>query len=236
MSLATIVGGSSSPWTVPGSWDSIQIAGVIYGVNGPPTTQLITQEVSTGLTVINVPTTQFQPVGGKVRIKGAERFYKIDIKDPQGSDGWTITYRGLRPKPFDIEFYIWTQAQYDYFTGSVLPAIQYSGTKGKVQALQVYHPSLSVINISQVFVHKIGAIEQISEDLLFKCTVNVSEYLNPPPLNTTTTPLGAKATNAATSPGLQPPTAVNQRLNIIAHLKAQVAAGGAIPSNFSGPI
>ena len=125
----TIFGGSSSPWSVPGSWDSIQIAGVTYGVNSPPTTTLVTQEVAFGTTIQNVPTSQFAPVGGKVRIKGAERFYKIDIKDPQGSDGWTITYRGLRPKPFDIEFYIWTQAQFDYFVGSIIPAIQYSGTK-----------------------------------------------------------------------------------------------------------
>ena len=232
----TLFGGSSSPWNVPGAWDSIQIGGVIYGVSGPSTTSVITQEVAVGTAIQNIPTNQLAPIGGKVRIKGAERFYKIDVKDPQGSDGWTITYRGLRPKPFDIEFYIWTQAQYDYFTGSVLPAIQYSGTKGKVQALQVYHPSLSVINISQVFVHKIGAIEQISEDLLFKCTVNVSEYLNPPPLNTTTTPLGAKATNQATSPGVQPNTAIIARENIIAHLKAQVAAGGEIPTGFTGPI
>ena len=87
-----------------------------------------------------------------------------------------------------------------------------------------------------MFVHKIGAIEQISDDLMFRCTVNVSEYLNPPPVNTTATPIGAKNTNAATSPGVQPNTATIARLNIIARLKAQVAAGGSIPSGFSGPI
>ena len=47
----------------------------------------------------------------------------MDIKNPPGSDGWTITYRGIEPKRFEIDFFIWTSAQYNYFTGTVIPAI-----------------------------------------------------------------------------------------------------------------
>lgn len=234
--MSILFGGSSSPWNVPSAWDSIQIGGVVYGTAGPPTSTLMTQEIAVGLTTQQVPTTQFLPVGGKVRIRGAERFYKVDIKNPPGSDGWTITYRGIEPKRFEIDFYIWTQAQYDYFTGSVIPAIYYSGTKKQVQALQVFHPALSAVNITQIFVNSIGAIEQISDDLMFRCTVKVSEYLNPPPLNTTTTPLGAKVTAPAANPGVQPPTAVQQLVNVRNNRAAALANGGAIPSGFQGPL
>ena len=105
-----------------------------------------------------------------------------------------------------------------------------------MQALQVFHPSLSAVNITQIFVNSIGVIEQISEDLMFKCTVKVSEYLNPPPLNTTTTPLGAKVTAPAANPGVQPPTAVQQLVNVRNNRRAVLANGGAIPSGFQGPL
>jgi hypothetical protein len=214
----TITSGSSSPWGSPKSWDSITIGGVTYG------------------TALPSPPGQ-PPIGGKVRIRGAERFYKIDIKDPKGADGWSITYRGVRPKPFQIVFSIWTQLQYDYFTENMIPALLYSGAKGNVQPLVVQHPTLQNLAINAIFVEKIGSIEQVSDDLMFQCTVHVAEYLQPPPVNVTTTPVGASNTTGAAvnaSPGVKLSPARAAQLNAIAKLRAQV--NGIDPNTFVGPL
>ena len=133
----TIFGGSSSPWSVP--------AGRIKSDRRRYLRSKQSAHDDAGHARGRVryddQKRAYEPVctrGRQGANQGSERFYEIDIKDPQGSDGWTITYGGLRPKPFDIEFYIWTQAQLDS-SRWIIPAIQYSGAKGNVQALHI-HP------------------------------------------------------------------------------------------------
>lgn len=223
----------TSPWDAPGNWDSIKIGGVVYGTNAPDSTTLA-QEAN-GITTVPV-INSFLPVGGKVRIRGAERYYKIDTKDAAGSDGWTQTYRGVRPKPFYIEFYIWSALQYDQFVNFVIPAITYNGTKGNVQPLIVEHPMLDAIGIGAIFVHSIGAIEPVNEHMpdMYKCVVTVAEYLRPPPTNTTATPSGPKAANQSTTPGLVPMTASEKRLKIIEQLNKRADSLG-LPAPFGSP-
>jgi len=204
----TITGGSSSPWTAPGLWDSIVIGGVSYGwANG-------------------------DGPGGKVRIQNCSRKYKLDIKDASGSDGATTTYKGVRPGKWTITFYIWTADQYDHFVDDVLPALLYSGVKNAanpagIQSLAVQHPVFSNLAISSVIIEQIDGIEPEEDGPgMFHCKVHVAEYLPSPPVNTTATPAGSKGTNQPTSIGLQPSSAVLQRQAAIAALKAKIAAGG----------
>ena len=228
----------SSPWDAPGNWDSITINGVVYGTNAANSSQLDTQiagaNPATGAPEIVPINGSFSPTGGKVTIRGAERYYKIETKDPPGSDGWTQTYRGLRPKPFYIDFWIWTAIQYGYFVNNVLPAVTYSGTKGNVQPLIVQHPKLDALSISAIMIHAIGAIDPVDERApdMYRCSLTVAEYLRAPPLNTTSTPVGPKA--GLTLPGIVPLTASQKRLAIIEALNARAAADG-LPAPFGGP-
>lgn len=198
------VNGSSSPWSVPALWDSITIGGIQYGW-------------------------AYSTIGGKVRIRKGCRNYKIQVKDPSGSDGAVVTYRGIHPKEFDVVFYMWTTDQYDHFTNDVLPAILNAGTLKSTttpKSLGVSHPSLSNLGISSVVVANIGAVEPVDVDgpNVFTCVVAVQEYLPPPPKNTTTTPSGTANVNQPTSPGLQASAAVQKRQAEIAALKAQAAS------------
>jgi hypothetical protein len=199
------VGGSSSPWSVPALWDSITISGVNYGWAND------TQR------------------GGKVRIRKGCRNYEIQVKDPPGSDGAVVTYRGIHPKAFDIVFYIWTTDQYDHFVNDVLPLFINAGTlkaTSTPKSLSISHPSLSALNISSVVIENIGAIEPVDVDgpNMFTCVVGVQEYLPPPPKNTTTTPSGTSTVNQPTAPGLQASAAVQKRQAEIAALKSQAVS------------
>lgn len=205
-----IVAGSDSPWTVPTAWDSITIAGVPYGTIVPS-------------------------IGGKVRIRGAERFYRLDTKLPQGADGATTTYRGVAPKPFTIEFVMWTQLQYDYFEDTVVPAILYNGSKNTinpsgVQALAIDCPALRRRQIVSIEVKSIGAVVPDRDGPeTFRCVVQVQEYLPPPPVNITATPSGSKGTNQPTSPGKQPNPAMVERNNLINNRRNRIRAAGGTP-------
>ena len=206
----TIVAGSGSPWKNPAAWDTIKIAGVYYGWGAPTNTDA-------------------NSIGGKVRIRGARRTYRIDAKEPKGQDGFVTTYRGVKSDPFDVIFYIWTPDQYDYFSDSILPALFYSGVKNSqnpsgIQALEIYHPILSNLSIGSVEVVHVGGIEpQEDGPNMFTCTIHVREYLPPPPQNTTATPKGNKSVNQPTTPGLvaRPAVAANQAT--IDNLKAEKA-------------
>jgi hypothetical protein len=179
---------SDSPWSMGPSWDSITIAGFTYG-------QLIAP-------------------GGRVLIHGAERFYKLDVKDPQGGNGATTTFRGTRPKPFTIEFLIWTDDQYVAIETKMIPfmmPIVQTGT-----ALSVYAPLLARRNISAILVEGVGCVEPSNTsqpfDAPYRCVVRVREYLPPPPINVTITPQGQATTPPNPSPASVPVSPAVQAL------------------------
>lgn len=201
----TVVGstspGTGSPWKVAPQWDSINIGGTVYGWQY--------QSSNTALE------------GSKVRIVGAKRKYKIEVKLPQGADGGILTYRGVKLTPFDIEFWIINDAQYSYFVTNMLPTLKFSGLKqspnpAAVQSLAVYHPILSNLDINAILVEEIGGVDPKEDGPgEFICKVRVIEYLPPPDQNTTVTPAGTQAANQPTSVGVQTPTAISQRQSAI---------------------
>jgi hypothetical protein len=122
---------------------------------------------------------------GKIEIKGAKRAYKWDIKDGMGQQGALETYRGQTPTPFTITFYIWTDAQYaKWLTFAKL--FMYNGFKFRPNPVTIYHPMLDSINIGQVIVEDIGAVEKVSDDLMFSVTVSLREFVRPLPVSPVT--------------------------------------------------
>lgn len=208
-SVAVINASSGSPWVNSSDWDSITIGGVVWGWKfGSQNMQL---------------------VGSKVRIMGAKRRYKIEVKDPQGSDGSVQTYRGVKFSPFDIVFSIYTDEQYAYFQTNLLPVLKFSGFKSapnpaQVQSLSVYHPSLAQVDIAALLVEEIGAIEPKEDGPnMFECKVRCVEYLPPPPANTTVTPSGQRGVVQVTT---QPQGARSQRALTVNNLSVVVGNSG----------
>lgn len=185
--------GSTSPWGAPGLWDSINIAGVQYGWGLNPS------------------------VGGKVVVRKPCRHYRIDQKTPNGGDGSIQTYSGVEPKEFDVDFHMWTEAQWQAVTTQVVPAITYAGTKGKVQAYSMYHPATFLLSITSVEIIRIGAPENIlaeQGDRHYVLTVIVREFRKPPPaVNVTKTPdfVGPPAPPGLGLPQGRPPSPARQQ-------------------------
>jgi hypothetical protein len=201
--------GSGSPWVNPSDWDSGTIGGVVWGWKyAGQFTQL---------------------AGSKLRVVGAKRKYKIEVKDPQGSDGSVQTYRGVKFSPFDLVFFIYTDAQYAYFINNVLPILKFSGFKSatspaNVRSLGVYHPALAAVDIAALLVEEIGAIEpQEDGPNMFECRVRCIEFLPAPATNTTVTPAGAKGVVAVET---QPQGARSQRAQAVTNLAFVVGNGG----------
>lgn len=162
----TITGGSNSPWAIPLEHDSLEVGGITYGPANP------------------------DGVSGKVTVRRAKRHYKWQKKDPPGSDGYVSTYRGITPKEFDLVFWFWTDKQYLRLAGQIIPLFTIVGTKGKTNPVTIYSPKLADIGISQVTTDNIMAYEPVSEEKpdLYRWVVEVTEYLPPPVINTTSTP------------------------------------------------
>src|ERR1039458_4667544 len=72
------------------------------------------------------------PWVGKIQIRGARRAYKWDVKQSPGLEGFNQTYRGQPHVNFHIEFYIWTDSMFRYFTTFYLKLFQYKGVAGPV--------------------------------------------------------------------------------------------------------
>jgi len=57
-----------------------------------------------------------------------------------------------------------------------------------VRALDIVHPQLAMVNISQVVCEDIGPPERQSDDLIFTSVVTLREFRQPPMINATTSP------------------------------------------------
>jgi hypothetical protein len=146
------------------------------------------------------------PWVGRVKIRGAKRVYKWDVKEVPGVEGFNQTYRGQPHQPFYIDLYIWTDSMYRYWINIYQKLFQYIGAAGIVLPVKVYHPSLTNVGITAIVADAIGVVEQVSEDLLYRVTLDVHEYYPPLPTNATSTPLAAAGINPRI-PGTPSPSA-----------------------------
>lgn len=162
---------------------------------------------------------------GKIEIRGARRRYKWDTKNAPGAAGATDTFRGTKPEPFEIIFYLWTDAHFAFWpTFSSL--FLYQSLKGEVLPVSIYHPSLAMIGLTVVRTEDVGAVVKVNDELLFSSTVRVHEFAPPPPVNVTTTPTGASHVNPPSLPGFTPSPAVQSAQAALGAARAQAGALG----------
>lgn len=173
---------------------------------------------------------QFQVQGvtwfGRVEVVGAMRSYRWDVKDPMGADGEIQTYRGKRTRPFRVNFYLWTDAHFGTWP-QYSQLFQYPGSKaGVVTPVAIYHPALAMLGIGAVTCEDLGAVEKVSDDLMFRATVTLREFIPPPPINVTATPPGAAAVSPPNVPGIPVSPAIAAYQARIDALQQQAAALG----------
>ncbi len=167
---------SVSPWQNPDAWDSI----TINGQRWPPANFTFADPAP------NDDNRRSGATAAKLDVKGAERGYRWDIKEGAGLQGAIETYRGRSVPPFSVTFYIWSDDMYQAFiaflSGLFYPAnFQGASNFGGGQAVaklayNIYHPKLANLSIYQVICEGIGSIDQVSDDLMFTCTIKFREF------------------------------------------------------------
>lgn len=162
------------PFLFAGTWDQINIGPFVWG----------------------------GAVGGKIRIEGATRFYKVDQKDGQGLDGATQTYRGVKPKPFKLHFYWWNAQTHLYWGTMSSQLFIYSASKPSSipPVVQVYHPALALLSISAILIDEVGQVNVNEDTKLADAIVVVRQFLPPPPISATVTPVTSLPGTGAPSP------------------------------------
>lgn len=146
------------------------------------------------------------PWVGKVEVRGAVRSYKWDVKPAPGIEGFNQTYRGKPHKQFHILFYIWTDSMYVYWSSTYQKLFQYIGTAGYVLPVKCYHPSLAGLGITSIVADEVGAVEKLSDDMMYAVNLTVHEFYPPILVNATATPAAAAGVNP-NIPGIPPPSA-----------------------------
>ena len=131
------------------------------------------------------------PWWGKIQLRGAALKYLWDVKHSQGIVGFNQTYRGQPHKPFQIRFFIWTDSMYNYWVSAFQVLLK--SLAGISLPVPISHPSLTNLSITTICIDELGAIEQVSDDMMFKVDVMVHQYLPPAPVPVTTTPASPAA-------------------------------------------
>lgn len=158
---------SANPLESPSEWDKLNVA----GVDNP----------------------------GIFRLDGGGgRTYKWEVKDPAGGQGGFVTYRGWKlSENIKAKFLLWEAAQIAEFYNTYLPLLQYDSTKQAPKPVTVFHPALLANGITSVVVNEIGPmLDESQGKQLWSVTIDLTEYGPPPKKNATTTPDGAKASDA----------------------------------------
>lgn len=153
---------NASPFTFPVIWDSVSFGGGAFTWSG------------------------------KVQFIGARRSYNWQIKTPPGIQGEVYTYRGLHTHPFKMRLEVWTEPQWQLLPG-LLAFFTYDALKpnpnGSANPVDIYHPALSAIDISQVLCLDVEAPEVDQERSgAAWWTFVLREFRPAPPANVTNTP------------------------------------------------
>lgn len=160
-------GGNPSPFLFPDQWDRVSFAGSAF-------------------TWV-----------GKVQFRGAKRSFNWQVKVPPGIQGEVYTYRGLHTHPFAMRLECWTDAQWQRLPGLV-DFFNYDATKpsptGPANPVDIYHPALSLVHITQVLCLDID-VPEVDQDRDGKAWIVFTLREFRPaiiPVNITSTPLSTQ--------------------------------------------
>lgn len=138
----------------------------------------------------------------RVRTKKSRR---VDVKEPRGQDGATMTSTGYKPAEIDITLSIWTQDQLSQLQKQMQIILPAAGAKGTITAVTVYYPALAVLGIGSIFIFDVDALEPSSPKGMWSMKIHCREWAAAAngAATVTTTPA-----NAVELSGVQ--TAINQ--------------------------
>lgn len=150
-----------NPYKYPLRWDYIECAGII----------------SPGVI----------PRGG---VQGFSRRYNFDPKNGYGLYGSILTF-ALRPAATgSFRIWTWTSDQYDSM-GNFLSVLEYDPTKAKVQAIDIFHPSLATIGIRRVVTTEISPPRHMGGKK-YEWVLSFIEFRPPPKISAVSTPVATK--------------------------------------------
>jgi hypothetical protein len=125
-------------------------------------------------------------------LSGFKRDTEWDVKKGKGTKGGTATLSQLPPAKGSIEFFLWTAFHFEAWDAIFRARFLYDPTKKTVNAVDIYHPALSVIDIYSVVTESIGPVVHKGKQL-YSITVELLEYLPPPKKTATGTPTGSNS-------------------------------------------
>jgi hypothetical protein len=133
--LQTITLASDSPFSNPQPWDALVLG------SGPTFTWL-----------------------GPVDFRGAKRSFSWQYKYPKGIKGDVNTFRGTHCQSFMMRVHVWSASQWGQLP-QLLSYFNYDGTKlgpdgtPLANPVNMFHPALALIGITQVICEEIHAFE-----------------------------------------------------------------------------
>ena len=134
---------------------------------------------------------------GLCKLAGFKRAFEWDQKKGKGTTGATATFVGRPLAKGTITIKIWTLDQYNALI-AFLPLLKYDPTKKAVQAVDVYHPALAMIDLLSFVCEGVGMLEHAGEQL-YTCVIELLEYAPPPKASAVSTPSGSATTGTGGS-------------------------------------
>jgi hypothetical protein len=128
---------------------------------------------------------------GTVRISGFDRKFVWDKKKGKGAQGVSLTYVAKDICQGRLEFQVWTEAHFEAWE-TFIPLFKYDPTRQNLQAVTIWNPLLSDVDITQIVVESIGPFEHQGAGLWTR-EVNVIEWAPPPKAAAIATPTTAQA-------------------------------------------
>lgn len=126
---------------------------------------------------------------------------RIDIKKSKGSSPPTMTLLGYNPAEVEITVGIWTPDQFRFLSNMMLSLLPKPRTKSSVatsaDAVDIYHPSLVLLDIRSVIIEGIEALEQSTPKGLWTTKVRCLEWAPATTSNETSTPQGSQTFTVA---------------------------------------
>lgn len=111
---------------------------------------------------------------GLVRVSGVTG-RKIDVRSPPGADGATIADKGYEPAKPRLTVTLYEPAHLDRWE-QLLPTLNPRQDARRRVPVSIFHPALNQLQIRQVYVVSISALEPGSVPQTWQSTIETLEY------------------------------------------------------------
>jgi hypothetical protein len=156
-------------------------------------------------------------------LKGFKRETGWDIKAGKGTQGATLTLKSIPPVKGSFTINLITDDDFSGWDAFVSQVLSIQPAKQQATGLEIYHPALSSIGLTQVVVAHYTAPEEVGGKRKYQVHIDVIEWQPPPPASVVSTPSGTAPNKS--SGGVVPPDPRTVALqNQIAILNSAIAA------------